>query len=187
MLKSLGRLYSRRIVNVNVNILLANIVAMALTAPVVHYGVEHAGTLGYDKPHTWVIVAFTFFVDLIFDVVLYYGLHWVANHWPRRLHGPVSQTTRHLMEETPKPSFFRDATVVQTQRFALSPVFYLIALGGQKMALLGGMQPGWTVFVGYGSAALVTRTMHTFWMIRSERTAAKRRLAAHPDTSKAAA
>lgn len=187
MLRGLGRLYSRRIVNVNVNILLANIVAVSLTAPVVHYSVEYARAWGFEQPHNWVIVGFTLLVDLVFDVALYYGLHWVANHWPRRLHGPVSQTTKHLLEETPKPSFFRDATIVQGQRLMLSPLFYLVAIGGQKAALLAGISAGWTVFIGYGSAALLTRTIHTLWMIRSARAAARYQEKIRSSEAKAAA
>ncbi|MBX3387637.1 MAG: hypothetical protein KF768_13795 [Phycisphaeraceae bacterium] len=171
MLNGLGRLYSRRIVNVNVNILLANFLALVLTALVVHLG-KH---IGLHDLHGWFIVGFTFVVDLTFDVVLYYGLHWVANHWPRRLHGPVSQTTKHLLEETPKPSFFRDATIVQGQRLVLSPLFYLIAFGGQKLALIAQIQPAWTVIIGYGAASIITRTAHTIWMIQQERSAERRR------------
>ncbi len=171
MLLALQRLYARRIVNINVNILLANLLAMGLTALVVDY----ASVFGLHDVHTWFIVGFTFACDLLFDVSLYYGLHWVANHWPRRLHGPVSKTTRHILEETPKPSFFRDATIIQAQRLTLSPLFYLVALGGQKFALLSHMPPAWSVFVGYGSAALITRTLHTIWMVRADRIATRRR------------
>src|ERR1700740_1407199 len=116
MLAWFGRQYARRVINVNVNILLANVLALGMTAAAVHYSRD----LGIGDDQKWLIVWFTFGVDLVLDVAIYLGLHWGATHWPRRLW----QAPKELMEDTPKPSFFRDAANVQLQRMALSLLFY---------------------------------------------------------------
>ncbi len=159
MLAWCGRQYARRIVNVNVNILLANVLALGLTAIAVHY----SRWIGDDQK--WLIVWFTFGVDLVLDVLIYFGLHWMANHWPRRLW----QAPKELMEDTPKPSFFKDATTVQLQRMALSFLFYGIAVGGQKWLLIQGHDRVLAQVAGYGAAIVTTRVLHTLWMLRNER------------------
>lgn len=177
----LGRLYRRRIINVNVNVLLANALAIASTAAVVHY----ARFVGLEGASKWGIVVFTFLVDLVVDVGLYYVLHWLANHWPRKLHGRVGEGTRHLLEESPPPSFFKDATIVQAQRFTLSPLFYILAMGMQKWALHQGVDKALSVVVAYGIACIVTRTIHTYWMLKAEKVAKMKRLKALREERKA--
>lgn len=161
MLAWFGRQYARRIVNVNVNILLANVLALGLTALAVHF----SRYIGIDDHQKWLIVWFTFGVDLVLDIAIYFGLHWIANHWPKRLW----QAPKELMEDTPKPSFFRDATTVQLQRMSLSLLFYGIAVGGQKWLLMNGFDRVLAQVTGYGAAIVTTRVLHTLWMLRNER------------------
>jgi hypothetical protein len=169
MLAWFGRHYARRVVNVNVNILLANSLALGLTALAVHF----SRRLGITDDQKWLIVWFTFGVDLVLDVAIYFGLHWIANHWPRRLW----QAPKELMEDTPKPSFFRDVANVQLQRMALSVLFYGIAVGGQKWLLAQGHDRVFSQMAGYGVAIGTTRVLHTLWMLRNERAEKKARLA----------
>jgi hypothetical protein len=161
MLAWFARQYARRIVNVNVNILLANVLALGLTAAAVHF----SRYIGIDDHQEWLIVLFTWIVDLVLDVAIYFGLHWMANHWPRRLW----QAPKELLEDTPKPSFFRDAAQVQLQRMALSLVFYGLAVGGQTWMLMGGYDRVLSQVAGYGAAIVTTRLLHTMWMLRNER------------------
>ena len=78
-MRSLGRLYSRRIVNVNVNIVAAGLLALGPLTLTVYIATRYFGLanrLG--------IAVLTFTADLVFDVIIYYGLHWLANHSPLR-------------------------------------------------------------------------------------------------------
>jgi hypothetical protein len=160
----LARAYRRRIVNVNVNILLANVLAVALTAVAVHF----SRYLGITNQQRWLMVAYTVGVDMVFDVALYYVLHWMANHWPKRL---PERGLKHVLEESPKPSFFKDATVVQAQRLCLSPLFYAITIVGMKLALHAGWDRVAASVAAFGAAIITTRIIHTFWMLRNDRAA----------------
>lgn len=157
----LARLYAKRIVNVNVNIIVAGLLAMLLTLIPVH--------LSYNFTHNnWYILGITFFSDLVFDVVIYYALHWLANHMPWR------HTFGLDNPEVTRPAvFFRDATIVQGQRAVLSPVLYSIFLGLQWHLLTLGVAREWSAVVGLTSGILCTRVLHTIWMLASARQGAK--------------
>src|SRR5690606_21522501 len=108
MVSRLGKLYARRIVNVNVNILAAGALALLLTVCVVKVA-EHTGFINWVSGHLpikaeFVVNAITFITDVTCDVVIYYFLHWVANHWPRR-----AAQKLHLPQPHPvHPTFFKD-------------------------------------------------------------------------------
>ena len=85
----LVRLYKRRIINVNVNIVLAGIFALAPVAAVVE--LLHRYAFGNRDVLTalenGIISAVTIVTDIVSDVTCFYVLHWLANHWPERLPG----------------------------------------------------------------------------------------------------
>ncbi|HLP83103.1 MAG TPA: hypothetical protein VK157_02035, partial [Phycisphaerales bacterium] len=85
----LARLYSRRIVNVNVNIIAAGLLALVVTAVFMHYFVDwqwHEVIARWTTLNSKVVItATTFLVDLIADLAVYYVLHWYANHAPGRI------------------------------------------------------------------------------------------------------
>ena len=81
----LWRLYQRRIINVNINIAVAGFLAMAPTVGIIHL----MTTLTHmpepedmSQGQKLFINGMTFIVDIFFDVVIYYGLHWLANQYP---------------------------------------------------------------------------------------------------------
>lgn len=157
----LARLYAKRIVNVNVNIIVAGLLAMLLTLIPVH--------LSHNFTHNhWAILGITFLSDLIFDVVIYYALHWLANHVPWR------HTFGLDNPEVTRPAvFFRDATIIQGQRAILSPILYSIFLGLQLYLLKQGIAREWAAVIGLSSGILCTRVIHTIWMLHADRKAAK--------------
>lgn len=168
----IARWYAKRIINVNCNIIVAGVLAMAVTVAFMHYFVD----FGLDQktarlthlPHDAVIGGVTFLVDLIADLAVYYVLHWLANHMPRRAGKILDQLNpayAHL-------SFMQDATLVQVERMALSPVFYVVALGGQYV-LHRHMQFNIraSTSLAFGAAIVLTRCMHTLWMLYRERRA----------------
>src|SRR5262245_26294593 len=116
-MERLLRWYQRRIVNVNVNIIAAGILALGITV-----GVMHTLDRTFHFGNKAVISGLTFVVDLIADVAVYYLLHWVANHMPR-------QTERIINPAYADMSFLKDASLVQFERALLSPLLYIIALG----------------------------------------------------------
>lgn len=160
MLRWLGQLYARRIVNVNVNIVLAGLLALPPTL----LAVWLAHRAGVETP--WKITLITFVTDVVADVAIYYTLHWLANHWPalhvlRRDH-PHKVHKAHL-------SFFKDATLVQVERAALSPILYFLFLGTQHVLIAHDWHPVPATVIGFAVGIGTARTLHTLWMLRQER------------------
>ncbi len=154
-----ARLYARRIVNINVNVVVAGLLALALTLIPVHYS-RHFGV--EDKR---AIILITFVSDVVFDVLIYYFLHWVANHMPHRWRTKRTRTG----EVKERLSYFRDATLVQFERALLSPAYYGVSLGIQAGLLYSGVDRVPATIWAYASGILATRTLHSLWMMRSPR------------------
>lgn len=161
-MKWLGRLYGRRIINVNFNVVLAGTLALLPTLWIVSL----TRTLGGGINNKFTITAITFVSDLIFDVVIYFALHWLANHLPRRWGAVSSHAYQHL-------SFIRDASLVQFERMLMAPVLYTVALGLQNFLMHDGISREWATVWGFATGVSITRTMHTFWMLRAEKRAKK--------------
>lgn len=169
MIRLLGKWYSRRIVNVNVNVIVAGLLALMPLAATIHIATTYFGLT--DK--LWIAVL-TFVADVSFDVVIYYALHWLANHAPhltRRLPDPGTVV---------QPSFFKDASLVQFERAALSPLLYALALGLQNFLMHRGFPPTIATVLGFILGMCVVRFIHTFWMVRQARTKTAAALAAPP-------
>lgn len=170
----LARLYARRIVNINVNIILAGVLAMGLTLIPVYFSRRFTD-------HKATIIAVTFISDIIFDVIIYYALHWVANHMPKRKPGAAIADL----------SFLKDASLVQFERALLAPVYYGVAMTTQYVLLhphhsgplasfirtLTGQPADVPAMFSREAATatalifgiLSTRILHTMWMLRQER------------------
>jgi len=163
------RLYDRRVVNVNVNIVVAGILEMGVTVGVMHLAERWSVITWLDDAiapisREFIINFLTFWVDIVADVAVYYLLHFVANHMPRRkprLRGPGYVEL----------SFVRDATLVQFERAVLSPLLYVIALGTQHLFLKAGYSVAYSTAVGFGCGIAAVRVLHTFWMLRNEKRA----------------
>lgn len=161
----LGKLYARRIINVNVNIIVAGLAAMLLTLLPVH------ATRYMGIESKWVIIGVTLGFDLAFDVAIFYVLHWLANHmqtmpWSRhREVPPIAGMT-----------YFRDATLVQFERAMLGPVYYGVAVVVQY-SLLYTLDRELAALVGLCSGLAATRFLHTLWMLRTERRRILQRMA----------
>lgn len=175
MWKALGGWYSHRVVNVNVNIVAAAVLALLPTLLAVH-----ATELWLANPHPdefsrrlaardkLVISVVTFVVDVVSDFFIYYALHFVANHLPNRL-----KYHSHDPQHTHVP-FLKDATLVQFQRMVLSPLLYLIWLGSQQVLMhVFDLTSVWATGVGCVIAVGTIRCIHTWWMIKAE---AKKRI-----------
>lgn len=169
MFRHLARLYSRRIVNVNVNILVASILALGPTIIAVRltyrwFGITDPDQL--DHAQKLVITAVTFLTDVVFDVAIYFCLHWLANNLPRQL-----KMAEGVLDAEHVP-FVKDATVVQLQRAVLSPVLYIGWLGTGY--LLMNTFGWWSTLIGWCIGIGTARTLHTIWMIRAQRWARER-------------
>ena len=171
-----ARTYARRIVNINVNIIVAGALALAITVPVMHW-VEvldihtYVGGKLHVKP-PWIVSSLTFIVDLVADLAVYYVLHWWANHVPKKFGGTL------IHPEFSDLTFLQDATKVQVERMILSPILYIVALGGQYMLHSGGMGVAWATAIGFTMGITTTRTLHTLgmlWEIHRKRRAAERK------------
>jgi hypothetical protein len=176
-MRRLADWYDSRIVNVNVNILVAGAVALLITMGFMHtlektgllealqraVGLHRMSIAGREiHAEKLVVSGLTLIVDLIADVAVYYGLHWLANHMPR-------STPRKRNGAYAKLSFMRDATLVQFERALISPVLYIVALGIQNFMLHRGFGVAIATGAGFTAGILLSRVLHTMWMIHAER------------------
>lgn len=151
-----ARWYSKRIVNVNVNVVVSGLLAGVLTVIPVHL-TRYVGINGETA-----ITAVAMVSDIVFDVLIYYVLHWVANHMPHKYR-------HHPPPGVPRLNFMRDATLVQFERALLAPVYYGIFLGLLHLMLTRGVPREVATFSSLACGILTTRVLHTFWMLRQER------------------
>lgn len=175
----LAGIYARRIVNVNVNIIAAGVLALIPVLLVVHL-VEWALARGLMKNQRLhlsdqlIIGAATFIADVTFDVAIYYGLHWLANHAPwmqkKRLE-QIDAIAEAAVQETP---FFRDATKVQLQRAVISPLLYVLWLVTQHAMMQLDFSAVVATVTGFVVAMVVARSIHTIWMLKEEQRAKKK-------------
>ncbi len=166
--------YARRIVNVNINIILAGVIALFPVLAVVRlveWGLS-TGLVDGQRLHLsdkLIIGGATFFADIVFDVVIYYALHWSANHAPwlkEHRVARISAVADAAVQETP---FFKDATKVQLQRAVISPLLYVLWLGTQQLMLSMHFSAVWATVVGFCVGMTAARTIHTLWMLKQER------------------
>jgi hypothetical protein len=162
------RWYAKRIVNVNINILLAGALAIAFMYAVMH--VLHK--LGIDKHVAdrlkidvkFVNMTLSFLIDVVADLSVYYFLHWYANHAPRKFGGKL------INPEYSDLSLMQDATKVQIERIVLSPVLYGIAMGGQYfLPHWFNIDPPKAAALSFAAGVIAARVLHTFWMMREQR------------------
>ncbi|MDF1809853.1 MAG: hypothetical protein P1U42_09175 [Phycisphaerales bacterium] len=158
MPKRAFNIYQRkRVVNINLNILAAGLLSIAIAKFPVMYISNWIG-----PEHKFWISVIAYVLDTTIDVILYYGLHWLANQWNPRGNLPKkSDRPKHR-------KFLQDATRIQAERMALVPIFMLIAMGGM-WALQHYMQvsASWAFVYAFVAAMLFTRVIHTFWGYRS--------------------
>lgn len=159
MLKWFARQYARRVVNVNVNILIAGVLALGPVLLIL----ELCDYLKVDRQ--WLPVV-TFTADVLCDLVAYYFLHFLANHAGRpaqQLHSVADASISH----TP---FFKDATKVQFQRMVLSPLLYALWLGTQWVLVHRyNVSVALATTTGFGLGVLSSRILHTLWLLSEER------------------
>lgn len=150
MPRRLVHLYQRkRIININLNVVAAGLLAIACTK-----GVIWTVDLFVDRNLHLLFTVVALVSDIIFDVAIYYALHWVANHWR-----PLKP--RGIERADKPPAFFKDATLIQFERALLSPVYYVIAVVLMQTLQNVGWHPGWAMVGAFTSGLLVTRVMHT--------------------------
>ncbi len=145
-----------RIVNVNLNIIGAGLLAIALSKLPVLWVTSWIG-----PEHKLINSLVAAIIDGVVDIALYYMLHWVANHWR-----PVKVASH---DHEPDESFWKNATLVQFERIALTPAFYIIAIGGMWGLQHLGMQASWAFVIAFAGAILCTRIVHTMWGLWSGR------------------
>lgn len=144
----------KRVVNVNANIIASGLLAIALAKVPVDFA---ARWIGPERRLAITLAAGA--IDMVVDVVIYYALHWLANHWRPWWRRPRA--------DAPRRSFFREASLVQFERAILSPVYYLTAMGIMYALQASGRPYGESFVVGFVAGIVVTRTIHTIWGVRT--------------------
>lgn len=154
MPRRLVRFYQRsRLLNINLNLVVAGFIAIALAKYPVML-VEQ-----WLQGQKFLITLIAYGLDTLFDVAVYFGLHWVANHWrPSAVHGkaPKPERPKH------RRNFLADAGRVQAERMILVPVFAAVSMGMMYgLQKFGGVSASWAFVYSFATAILVTRTLHT--------------------------
>lgn len=151
-------LYQRkRVININANIIASGFLAILIAKYPVHLAGKAIG-----EDHKFLISLAAGAIDIVVDVLLYYALHWLANHW--------SPPWKKARPAEHRRSFFRDASLVQFERAIIAPFFYVIAVG--LMFLLQEFLywgHSWAFVVGFASGILITRAAHTLWGLKHGR------------------
>lgn len=152
-------LYQRkRVININANIVVASLLALALAKFPVQWFGEWVG-----REHELLIAVVTYVIDLSVDATVYFALHWVANHWkPSKPSSPDTPAQPKPTDETRIKRFIIDALHVQAERAMLVPIFALVAIGGHSLLLHHtDLTIGWAFVLSYLTALCVTRVIHT--------------------------
>ena len=159
MPKRAFKFYQRkRVVNINVNVFLAGLLSIILAKYPIILISEYIGT-----EHKFKISVIAYVLDTTIDIALYFGLHWIANHWrPLEQSGIADKLT------TPKDkrskNFLLDVGRVQAERIALVPIFAFISMGGMWSLLhYTTFTTGWAFVTSFIAAMIVTRILHTIW------------------------
>lgn len=162
MVWRIGQFYARRIVNVNVNVVVAGFLAGLVGVLFVNltrfftFFTAHRG---------WIVVTGVV-ADVIADVTIYYVLHWIANHW-----SVLKWARVHVPPVVGEQSFFKSATLVQFERAMLSPIYYGALVAANYLMLHPPFNfPREAAFaLGVLSGLSSTRVLHTLWMMRADR------------------
>ncbi len=152
------RFYQRkRVVNININMLVAGFLAIALAKMPVKWIGDWIG-----PEHKLLITAIAYALETVLDVIVYYALHWMANHW-----NPRGNLPKH--DSRPKSRrFIQDATRLQAERMALVPIYILIGPGGMwALQKYADVQHSWAFVIAFVAAIITTRIIHTVWGLRS--------------------
>jgi len=163
----LFKLYQRKkIININLNIIFAGLAAIAISAWPVQLAVHFIqDELGWHAK--WIEPVVAALIDGVVDIAIYFGLHWIANHW-RPLKPRTPEDECDLCAD--KGSFWKTATFIQAERYLLSPIFYLIAMGGMWLIRHHtDMAVKWAFAISFTVAILTTRVIHTMWGLRTGR------------------
>jgi hypothetical protein len=158
IVRAVAHWYARRIVNVNVNIIAAGVLALIPVSLCVHF-IHSTKFIENGKA----IAAITFVLDIVFDFTIYFFLHYLANHGPFRKLVTKNPAYRGM-------SFLHDAGLVQMQRAILSPMLYIIWLVVQHYLIdQTSIGAGWATAIGGVIGIGTSRVLHTFWMMLEER------------------
>lgn len=156
MYRRVFEIYQRkRIININVNIISAGLLALALALIPVHY----TRSLGISNKMAIAAIGTSF--DILFDVAIFYMLHWIANHWKPRWAAKRQNHSRRR--------FFRDATLIQFERALFAPLFYVVQYSLNFSFQQVNIEREWALVWGTIISITLTRIVHTLWGLKTGR------------------
>ena len=132
---------AKRIININVNIILASLISTLGATLVVTLTQQWLST-------ELMIIIVTAIADAIFNVGSFAALHAYANHTNRK-------------------QLIYDTALVQAHRIVLSPLYYGIGAGGQAILLSIGIKVQWSIILAYVIAIAISRVLHTWYCVRT--------------------
>ncbi|MBL4698258.1 MAG: hypothetical protein JKX70_05430 [Phycisphaerales bacterium] len=158
MPKRAFNLYQRkRVININANIFITGLISIAISI----YPVKLlSGMIGHE--HELLISVLAYIIDTTIDVFIYFGFHWIANHWKPFEDKSENSSSSKAMD------FLRDAGRVQFERFVLAPLFAFLSISATwALQQFADMDPGWAFALAFIVSMCITRIIHTIWGYRS--------------------
>ncbi len=143
----LSKYRRNRLVNINTNVVIASVLGTALAAFPVHLTkmITHSELA---------IVAISFFIDGIFDVVIFMGLHILIHK-------------EHIKGLKPSRAIIDDLLKIQSQRVVLSVIYLVFAIGGHYILLIFGVERTIAFIASYLGALVVSRSVHTLYGLKT--------------------
>jgi len=132
----------KRIVHINVNIILAGIFSTMLAS----YPVFVASSL---IQNMWVFALVSFVIDGVIDFALFGLLHFFVYAF-------------HLKKNLAVNIFFNDIVRIQKQRIILSVLFFVLAVSGHLVLLHLGFNQTGSYVVSYILSIFIIRIVHTY-------------------------
>ncbi len=136
-----------RLIEVNVNIIVANLAALAVASYPVYL------TRLITDSH-FLIVFGSFIIDTIVDTCVFAVIHIVSNY-------------KHVHRFRLSTPLSKDIILLQKQRWILAPLFFFVATGSHYILLQHGMERTVAFIFAYFFAMLVNRTVHTWYGLRT--------------------
>jgi hypothetical protein len=132
----------KRIVNININIILAAIISTLLAAYPVYLTKFFTNNL-------FQIVLFSIGADAILDISLFAFFHWIVH------------------KNHSKKVIAMDFALIQSHRIILSILYYIIAGSFQFILMNLGFYRTGSFITAYFIALIITRTIHTWYGLKT--------------------
>jgi len=137
-----GKYSSSRLVNINVNIIIASVLSIFISSFPVYF-------LKMITEEMVLIALFSFLIDSIIDISVFAFLHFLVN----------LKHSKFLVA--------MDFALIQGHRFVLAILYFFVAVGMHLLLMYLGVDNVFSFIASYFFALVVTRVTHTIYGLRT--------------------